>query len=125
MAELSCNSSDSNLCREDLETLFVAGARSYGLDSRQIVSLCASLRKIAKSRHMKVLEPLLVALDQSVKKLPELSPTLTREIELTTAEFPEESLNFLITKKLSELPKLTNAIFELNSNSRNILNLGT
>jgi ATP-dependent DNA helicase RecQ len=125
MAELSCNSSDSNLCREDLETLFVAGARSYGLDSRQIVSLCASLRKIAKSRHMKVLEPLLVALDQSVKKLPELSPTLTREIELTTAEFPEESLHFLITKKLSELPKLTKATFELNSNSRKILNLGT
>jgi ATP-dependent DNA helicase RecQ len=123
MAELSCSNADLELCRDDLETLIVSGAKRYGLSEAEISLVAKNLRKVAKSHLNLLIEPLLVALNASMEKLPEQSPAIWREIEQTLKEFPIESANFSIAKSLSLLPETLKKTYQLDDRARSALNL--
>ncbi len=123
LAEASCSNTDLELCREDLETMLVSGFSRYKLRDSEIGVVAKAIRSTAKTGSKSLIEPFLVALDRSARKLHEQSPAMWYEIEQTINEFPAESANFKIAKALHRLPKALKGTYQIDDSARRALNL--
>ena len=123
MSEMGCSSPDQMLSRQDLEAMFIAGVERYGLGESDFKGVLNSLRHYARSRYVGIIEPLLMSLDSSQKRLPMLGRYLSQEVDKTIEDFPVEAGNFVVAKSLGRIEQSFNNILDLNPQTKLALKL--